>query len=62
MLSRGRFQFRFSERLLSVGACVWYLVGMLALLWHRIPKARKMGAYPVLTVGGWVCGVEKPKF
>ena len=26
------------------------MVGMLVLLWHGIPRARKLWAYPVLTV------------
>ena len=31
-------------------------------MWLVISKAKKMGADPVLTTGGWVCGVEKPNF
>ena len=39
---------------------IWW--GCLCSMWLVISKAQKMGADPVLTIGGWVCGVEKPNF
>ena len=39
---------------------IWW--GCLCSMWLVISKAGNMGADPVLTIGGWVCDVEKPNF